>query len=80
MERFIVVSIADAVEKDYPLDEWTKGLFKKYQDYYWCLFETDGEKPVRLVGTDHMEPEDAILVRDLSWVVKELNKLAEGSE
>ena len=78
MERFIVVPIQEAVEKGYPLDQMAVDMFKKYRDYYYCLFETDGEKPIRYVGNDHMEPEDAMLVRDMSWVVKELNKLAAG--
>lgn len=37
----------------------------------------DSGKFVRIVGTGGGEPEDNTLARDYSWVVVELNKLAE---
>lgn len=76
MDRFIVVSIDEAVERGYPTGG-EEVAYLKWGDLFWCLFETDGEKPIRLVGTDAMEPEDAVLVRDLGWVVQELNQLAQ---
>lgn len=76
MNRFIVVSSKDARANRYPgyddpvhdrhfLDGWC-----------WCLYETDGEKPIRLIAEDGGEPEDQCLVRDWDWVPTELNKLA----
>lgn len=76
MDRYIVVSIKDAIELGYPLDPDMKEDFDRYQEWYWCLFETDGSNVLQLVGTDAMEPEDATLVRDLRWVVEELNRVA----
>lgn len=73
MDRFVVVSVAEAIERKYP--GWED--FQRYQDYFWCLYETDGEKPTRLVFSDGGEPEDQSLVRDWSWVPEELNRLSE---
>ena len=74
MDRFIVVSVTDAIKKKYP--EWEEFQRRiNYGDYFWCLYETDGEKPVRLVFSDGGEPEDQSLVRAWKWVPKELNEL-----
>ncbi len=42
--------------------------------YHYCIIFDDG-KTVRLVGDDQCEPEDALLIRDLSWVQHELNRV-----
>ena len=78
MDRYIVVSNLDAIEAGYPGAEEMKERYERHSlgDVFCCLYETDGEKPIRLVGNDHMEPEDARLYRDLSWLVNELNSLA----
>lgn len=73
MDRFIVVSSHEAQAKGFPDMFWSaQGL-----EHFWCLYETDGEKPIRLVACDGGEPEDQLLVRDWRWVPEELNKLAE---
>jgi hypothetical protein len=71
MNKYIVVNSDEAIAKGYPFadlqcpgDEWC----------YIC-YETDGEKPIRIVGSDAGEPEDKILIRNFSWVADELNKL-----
>lgn len=49
----------------------------KDEDRYMLgLFDTSVE-PWRLLGTDCGEPEDQTFGRDWSWVVEELNKVAE---
>lgn len=75
MDRFIVIDADEARDKGYP----------EAEDYYhghlcYLLYETDGKMPIRLVGSDAMEPEDALLTRDLRWVVEELNRLAFEAE
>lgn len=74
MDRFIVVSAEDARKQELP--GWDC-LHQNGSGWHWCLYETDGEKPIRLVGEDGGEPEDQFLVRDLKWVPVEMNKLAE---
>lgn len=71
-DRYILISVKEANEKGYPdaPDCW--------DPYNTCLYETDGEKPVRLVHVDGGEPEDQTFYRDWNWIVAELNKLAEG--
>ncbi len=82
MNRYIVVSNVDAIEAGYPGAEEMKERYERRSlgDVFCCLYETDGEKPIRLVGNDHMEPEDARLYRDLSWVVDELNRVAREAD
>lgn len=74
MNKYIVVSIEEAVENNYPdAESWRREWWNKWHDFYWCLYKTDGEKPTRLVGTDNSKPEDATLVRDFKWIVEVLN-------
>jgi len=47
-----------------------------WRDCRYAIVEFNGEKPVRVVGSDGGEPEDQLLVRDWSWVWVEMNKLA----
>lgn len=52
----------------------------KHGDEYltgWELYDT--LKGV-VVGTDHCEPEDAILYRHFKWVVEAMNQLADEIE
>lgn len=74
MDRFIVVSSDEARRQELP--GWDC-LHQNGSGWHWCLYETDGEKPIRLVGEDGGEPEDQFLTRDLAWVPVEMNKLAE---
>lgn len=74
MDKYIVVSNAEAVERKLP--GWEGLLHNNDSGFHLCLYETDGNKPTRLVGEDGGEPEDANLARDFRWVVKELNLLA----
>ena len=78
--------MADAYQV-FHLDECIKRKLPGYEDYkkegwsaydsYWILWECDiAGKPIREVFADRMEPEDAILVRDLRPLVEELNTLA----
>jgi hypothetical protein len=73
MDRFIVVSADEAAKQKLP--GW-EGFHHSGGDWHLCLYETDGEKPTRLVGEDGGEPEDQTLYRDLKWVPVEMNKLA----
>lgn len=70
MKRFIIVSAKEAQENNYPEAD------ELYDRYCSLLYETDTEKPIRLIASDSMEPEDATFGRSLSWVVKELNKVS----
>lgn len=74
MDRFIVVGADQALKEGYPDVWWSKEDL--HWKHFWCLYETDGERPIRLVGTDNGEPEDNLLVRDWKWVPVELNRLA----
>lgn len=76
--RYIVVHNLDAIAGRYPGFEEMQEDYNRYGDTFWCLYETDGEKPIRFVGDDAMEPEDATFVQDLSWLVEELNKVSKG--
>lgn len=71
MERFRIFWAETAFENNYPDSDEYEG------SHCYLLYETDGTKPIRLVASDQMEPEDATLGRDLSWVQDELNKLAD---
>jgi len=70
MNKYISVWSDTAYEMNYPYSDEYEGC------HCSLLYETDGEKPIRLIATDQMEPEDASFGRDLKWVVEELNKLA----
>ena len=41
------------------------------------IWECEDGKPVKLLGVDGGEPEDASFCRDYSWVIDALDKLAE---
>lgn len=73
MKRFILVDYLGAVAAKYPEVE-PDGYDLEYRI---CLYETDGEKPIRLVAVDGGEPEDQTFGRNWNWVLGELNKLAE---
>ena len=73
MDRFIVVSNDDAVKQRLP--GW-ENFYHVDGDFHFCLYETDGKKPIRLVGEDGGEPEDQTLGRDWKWVPAEMNKLS----
>ena len=71
MDRFIVVNFGDAQRLEYPdIEDYYR------DDFNNCIYETDGEKPVRLVAVDGYEPEDCFFHRDLNWILSELNGLA----
>lgn len=72
MKRFVVVSSEKAVENGW-LDADELGYDSECQSY---LFDTSVTPP-RRVARDGGEPEDQSFGRSLSWVVRELNKLAE---
>jgi len=55
MNRYIVVHYDEAKKKKYP------GVMDYHHDWCYMLYETNGVKPIRLVGTDSAEPEDKIL-------------------
>jgi hypothetical protein len=74
MNKYIVVHYDEAKKKKYP------GVMDYHHDWCYFLYETDGQKPIRLVGSDSAEPEDKILIRSFSWVVEEVNKLSEKIE
>ncbi len=76
MDRFITTPSSEAIEKNYPESGEMQEDYEKYGDRFWCLYETNGEKPIRLVATDGGEPEDANFGRDFGWIVEELNHLA----
>jgi hypothetical protein len=58
--------LPDAMPNHFDIDEWG-----------WWLVEFDAAgKAVRIVGSDGGEPEDQLLVRNWSWVAKEMNALA----
>ncbi len=48
-----------------------------YLDRCQVLVEFVDELPVRIVGSDGGEPEDALFCRDWEWVVTELNLVAQ---
>jgi len=75
MKRFIFVNESEAAAKGYPEAE-----ANPWGNDRMCLYETDGEKPIRLVAMDGGEPEDQSFGRDWSWVLRELNKLADDIE
>lgn len=77
MDKFIVVSTDEAVKQKLPGWEY---FHRNGGDWHLCLYETDGEKPIRLVGEDGGEPEDQTLYRDLKWVPIEMNRLAKEIE
>jgi hypothetical protein len=76
LKRFIVVHVDDAIKGGYPDDHGMLEHANRWRDSFWCLYETDGEKPIRFVGNDGGEPEDQRLFRNWKWVVDELNALA----
>lgn len=57
------------------LDEASEIYDGEYRNFL-VEFDVSGD-PIRLVAVDGGEPEDQTLCRDLSWVVEELNALAE---
>jgi hypothetical protein len=69
--RFIVVSQARAIELG--VDDAAD-----YCDADRCFLLDTASTPPRLVAADGGEPEDQSFGRDLSWVVSELNAVAEG--
>ena len=76
-DAYQVIHLHECIERklpgyeDYKLEGWSR------YDSYWVLWECDiTGKPIREVFADRMEPEDAILVRDLRPLVEELNSLA----
>jgi len=73
MDKFIIVWCDEAIKKKYPYAD-------QYKGYCNLCYETDGEKPIRLVGSDNGEPEDKTLGRDFSWVIDELNILARNND
>jgi len=73
MDKYIVVSNQEARASKYPSYEDPR---QDFGDFYSCLYETDGKKPIRLVGEDGGEPEDQTFGRDWRWVVREMNQLA----
>lgn len=80
MDRFVVVHSSEAIKNGYPDDQGTLHHLNRWHEAAFCLYETDGEKPIRFVASDGGEPEDQLLVRDWSWVADELNKLAKEVE
>jgi hypothetical protein len=77
-DRYKVIHETDARERKLPGYEEPIDPSNPWrsEDNNWALFECDpAGTPVRLVFVDRMEPEDAILVRDLRPLVEELNAL-----
>lgn len=74
MDKFIVVEAREAFEKEYPGYSLEQANWQEL--HHHALFETDGRKPVRLIGTDLLEPESVNLLGGLAWVSDELNQLA----
>lgn len=70
MSRFIVVDKARAIELG--ADE-----AEDFCDEDRMFLLDTKDTPPRLVAADGGEPEDQTFRRDLAWVVRELNKLAE---
>ncbi len=80
MKRFVLKNLEEAAEEGWAgTEEYDLDRAVGWNDWRYStgLFETDGKKSIRLVGTDGGEPEDQRLYRDWEWVVDELNKLAE---
>lgn len=68
-DRFRTVFLEDAQKANLPgADEFHKNAFG------WLLYDYSTDPPI-LVGDDIMEPEDALLVRNLKWVVTLLNEI-----
>jgi len=71
-ERFKVLSSTEAINQGFIRGDEVE-FYKNNPN--WLLFEFDEtDNEPRLVGQDGGEPEDQLLVRDWSWVVKELNR------
>lgn len=70
-DRYQVMSAQDAQKqgvRDMPeFSDW---------DCVWVLVKRGDDGSFTYVADDMMEPEDALLVRDLSWVPVLLNELA----
>jgi hypothetical protein len=73
--KYKVLSVGDAIKSGF--ENLTYLMAVTNDEYTWCVFEMDGDKPVRLIGNDGGDPEDQILVRDWSWVVTALNEAYE---
>ena len=61
-------------------DWYTEGDEKADCFIYSTILLDTAHDPPRLVGMDGGEPEDATFGRDWSWVVDELNALAEETQ
>jgi hypothetical protein len=76
-KRYIQVSLAKAIENQYPGYEDYDGWRDDYElSWLQAIYECDGGVPVRLVATDGGEPEDNSFNRDGAWIVRELNRAA----
>lgn len=71
-DRFEVMTCAEAERAGLREEGWDL-------DLHYCIVENLPGGGQRYVGDDQVAPEDTLLVRDFSWVVAELNKLAEES-
>lgn len=81
-DRYKIYSMSDALKERCPgFEDRDPDAPIKFWEGGWYLYECDRHgKPIREVFNDRMEPEDAILVRDLQPLVHELNRLAEELE
>lgn len=73
-DRFVVVSIASYLEEyGEPSMEASGYMAFTDEDHFYVLVDTqDGN---RIVGDDRCEPEDALLIRDFSWVADLVNRV-----
>jgi hypothetical protein len=73
--RYRIIHVEECRKLKLPDYEDEPSAWQKY-DSYWTLWDCDLQgNPIREVFCDRMEPEDAILVRDLKPLVEELNTL-----
>jgi hypothetical protein len=74
-DRYQVLHVTECRERKLPGYEDEPSAWEQY-DSYWVLWDCDLQgNPIREVFADKMEPEDAILVRDIRPLVDELNTL-----
>ncbi len=80
--RFVIVLNHEAHEKGWHTDNHWCGPSAKpggcSPHHFWEVWDT-ATVPPTFVGDDFGEPEDALLVRNFSWVADRLNRIAKES-
>ena len=71
--KYFYLCVPEALKNGFVLEE--EGYRK--DDYYYILFRNNADGTRSIIFEDRMEPEDAILCRDLKPLVNELNRLSE---